>query len=58
MSANLPPYQAFYIEQDSSLKNAKSQTTKDFRFRTPYLEKVDSKIRFVLGGNMDPRSNS
>ena len=25
-------------------KNAKSQTTKDFRFRTSYLEKVDLKI--------------
>ena len=27
-----------YAEQDFSLKNATSQTEKDFRFRTSYLE--------------------
>ena len=37
-----------YAEQDFKLKNAKSLTTKDFRFRTPYLEKVDSPIG-ILG---------
>ena len=43
-SKNLLLCQNLYAEQDFSLKNATTQTTKDFRFRTSYLEKVDFKV--------------
>ena len=34
--------QNFYAEQDLSLENAKSETTKDFRFFASYLDKVEN----------------
>ena len=42
-SKNLLLYYMLYTELDFSLKKAKSQTTKVFRFRISYLEKVDCK---------------